>query len=827
MIRQAEQITPSDAYFTPGSMGTLFDAEQKASPLHRLHMLLRGRYILAAALGMVCAVAAGGSLFLLVKPKYESLGAIGIKPVVPRVLYQSEDSRVMPMFDAFVGNQVQLLSSERVMRMAINDDRYKPYRKGDEKQDMLRFEDRLRVGRSPASQFVAVQYQDENPAAAEAAVRAVIASYMQIHGESDAAGDSERLRVLETRKLNLTNQLANLRDRILAIANEYGTDALDQIYEYKLTELYRIEQALKSTQLSLASAGERTVEEQEQIAQDAGLTRADAMAVRQQMLRLQSRRQELERQHAELSTTFGSRHREVQAATAAIASVDQQIDALRDDYARAQAMLGPIAAADPAAPAQSIDQLRSSEKRLRDMHKVAKEDTLQLGRKRLEINKLKDEERQLQTRLEETRFRMEQLSVESAFGGRISVVNEGSTPLAPVNTGKRYQLAVLGGMAGGMAGVGLILLAGLIDRRLRSSDDAQGSLGDVRLLGMLPRLSSDEDLADGDRMISAGYCVHHIRSVLQLRAPEDGGFVVAVTGSASGTGKTSLSLATGLSFASSGSRTLLIDCDMVGGGLSARLDATIRRRIGAILKNRKLVNDDQLEAADTHARANGIRLGEALRDMGLITQDDIDSCAELQADSRVGLLDALSGEAFENCVTPTGIEMLDILPVGGARAEDSSKLTAGAFAPILDIARQRYQTIILDTGPVPGSVETVNVAPEADQVVLVVSRHDDKNQTARALSLLKMINARVAGWVFNRADTADMARSAFSASASRVSQRQDYDPHHDDESVQFVSPSDGRYSRFDPIAKAVVSVSAALGGRTRPNANTRKSANSK
>ena len=45
----------------------------------------------------------------------------------------------------------------------------------------------------------------------------------------------------------------------------------------------------------------------------------------------------------------------------------------------------------------------------------------------------------------------------------------------------------------------------------------------------------------------------------------------SVTSASSGDGKTSLTLALGLSFAASGSRTLLIDSDLVGAGLTARL----------------------------------------------------------------------------------------------------------------------------------------------------------------------------------------------------------------------------------------------------------------
>src|SRR5258708_17517318 len=49
--------------------------------------------------------------------------------------------------------------------------------------------------------------------------------------------------------------------------------------------------------------------------------------------------------------------------------------------------------------------------------------------------------------------------------------------------------------------------------------------------------------------------------------------VYMITSASAGDGKTSLTMALGLSFAASGSRTLVIDSDMVGQGLTARLKA--------------------------------------------------------------------------------------------------------------------------------------------------------------------------------------------------------------------------------------------------------------
>jgi len=91
----------------------------------------------------------------------------------------------------------------------------------------------------------------------------------------------------------------------------------------------------------------------------------------------------------------------------------------------------------------------------------------------------------------------------------------------------------------------------------------------VPLLGILPNLP--DLLTDPRQAAVAAHCVHQIRTLLQIRVQAEDNQVFAVTSASPGDGKTSLTLALGLSFAASGCNTLLIDCDLVGGALTRRL----------------------------------------------------------------------------------------------------------------------------------------------------------------------------------------------------------------------------------------------------------------
>ena len=198
-------------------------------------------------------------------------------------------------------------------------------------------------------------------------------------------------------------------------------------------------------------------------------------------------------------------------------------------------------------------------------------------------------------------------------------------------------------------------------------------------------------------------------------------------------------------------------------------------------------------------------MGETLIAMGALAEDDLSDALALQEDAPIGLLDALEGESLHECVTETGTPGLFILPIGGAQARDMSRMSPVAFRRLMAEARQHFDTILLDTGPVPGSVETSIVAPEADQVVLIISRGDQKQAAERAIASLDWIGAPVAGWVFNRAEVADIERSMYSSSISTAMSGAIVD-----RGTTATPRVGGRAERFGPVARAVVGASCAI-----------------
>ena len=738
---------------------------ESPNPIQSLHRLLQGRYPYAIVLAIIGAVVLGSAGYLLPQPEFRSTGMISFRPVLPRVLYQSEESNVMPMFDAYVDSQSALLKSQRVLDLAMKDDMWKSEKKiifDTDKQ--VSFRDNLDIGRERKSTIVFVYFTDPDPDMARIATKTIINAYDKIYSERDNREDAGRLQLLEQRSASLANQLTNIRDRILEIANEFGSDDLGQAYEFKLGQLNELEQSLAQTGMALAIAGASISDDEsedglppEELSEE--LTVEDIAVRDKRMARLLERRKAIERDLKLMQLRFGSNHRNVVALLTQLELLEQTIEEQAEQYRKSPVVLND---GELSGGATSITQLRLQASNLQKLHNQATAELLDLGRKKLRIDSLKAESKTIEQRLKDTKHRIDQINVESGVvHGRMEILSRDSKPLIPFRD-KRKQFAFLGAGAGAMMGVVPVILWGLVNRRLRHYDDVRAGVANVKLLGLIPDLPQNL-INDTEYVTITGYCVHHMRTMLQLASRESKQQVIAVTSSTAEVGKTSVTLALGLSFAASGSKTLLIDCDLAGGGLTSRLEAVVRRRIGEVLLRRGLISKDQLERALDAAAALKQELGKTLVELGILTKKQLIHALASQKNESVGLLDAMSGEDIDAYIAKTGMEGLDVLAIGEAVAHDTSRISPASLRRVVDAARERYQTVLIDTGPMTGSAEASMAASLADQVIVVVARGGQEKDIKNVLAALDRVGAHVEGVVFNRAHARDMTDSMSSS----------------------------------------------------------------
>ena len=291
------------------------------------------------------------------------------------------------------------------------------------------------------------------------------------------------------------------------------------------------------------------------------------------------------------------------------------------------------------------------------------------------------------------------LEMERNLANRLEVYNPGAMPLVP-SLDNRLKYSMAGGFLGTCLPVGILVLLGFVNRRYRYADEMTRDLdsrGGAALLGVLPVLPAD--MKDFERSADAAQCMHQIRVLLQIGG-RPGAKIFLVTSASPGEGKTSLTAALGLSFVASGARTLLMDCDLVGQALT-----------------------------------RGFEMGGSR-----------------------GLIEAMAGESMESCVKILR-PGLAIMPVGGAKAVDACSISPQVMKPILAAARQNYDVVLIDSGPLLGSVEASVLAPQVDEVLVTISRGQQPLLVKRTFQHLKSLGATIAGCVFNRAGKKDFATS--------------------------------------------------------------------
>ena len=189
-------------------------------------------------------------------------------------------------------------------------------------------------------------------------------------------------------------------------------------------------------------------------------------------------------------------------------------------------------------------------------------------------------------------------------------------------------------------------------------------------------------------------------------------------------------------------------------------------------------------------------------EMGYLDQVDLTEALNIQEKMPIGLLEACAGENIETCVTETPIPGMWILPIGTAHPTDASRLSPNAIQRMLWEARQRFDVILVDTGPALTSLEASIVASEVDGTVLIVSRGNQRPLVEQTLRHLNSIHANIAGVVFNRADSRDFMKStASSTSSSRPYVETDV------EVVSVDSRPMKEMRRLGPVASAVATSS--------------------
>ncbi|MBS0197385.1 MAG: AAA family ATPase [Planctomycetes bacterium] len=679
-----------------------------------VHRHLRGRYLITILLSLIGGLGGAAAGYLLPQPKFRAEGMIRVQPVMPRVLYQSEESTLQPMFASFVSTQASLLQHSRVQLKAMSSAAWRELGRPQDAlaEEKFRRQLSVRTGRE-TPELIFVEFSDENAKAALVAVQEVIRAYQELFGGAESKSVREmQISLLTTRKQTLEAQMRDLENRLRAASAEFETTDLTRLSDHYLTQSLAFDSRVADLTMKLTEAGidpaslaaDAAVTDESQAGPSQPPTPEQQAVSDPAMAKLLSDRDLLRREIDRLKGLYKEDHRVVQRVQKEYDSVVAAIEERSLQWAEpspASSQQGNSQAA------PSRQELINSYLRLRHQADMYRAKAQAVEKARGQMNDISRDVKSTQDLLDEVNKRLDQIGVESKVQdriGRIEVILPDAPPSTP-NDDPRMKLTAMGLLVGGGGPLFLMFLVGMLDSRFRFSDQTSDAGVSADLLGVLPHLPNSK--ADPEQVAAAVHTVHHIRTRLKIADPSRR--VFAITSPVSGDGKTTLALSLAISHVAAGSRTLLVDFDLVGRGLT--------RRLG--------VEGDH------------------------------------------GIAHYLVFPGAELPSRPTPVPGLTLLPAGRDDSLLLNRVTPEMFTSLLSDLKGAYDVIVVDSGPILGSLEANICAAVADAVILVVGRGMRVDRVKEAIGHLRNLGARVAGVVFNRANSADFNRSSVASVSAR------------------------------------------------------------
>jgi Mrp family chromosome partitioning ATPase len=677
----------------PSKLAEDLDGSQlRFDPWVILRRSLRGRYGWVLALACVCALAGGVLGWCIERPQYKSEGLVRIAYSLPPILRETDLNQGLPMFDSYMRSQALRMVSRSLVEAAltkINDGR------PPSPETLIDVADRLAVEHPSGDEHLRVTYVDSDPPTAAAVVQAVVSQFRVEYDEQDHKAQDQRFAVLDAHRGELQAKLDDIQnqaDRLL-INDSVQRHTTDQRQLLLSEQLAAAEQLLHQYRME-----EARLEDALAALRQGGYLEGHPKVVEAKFSLERTKR---------LIVQFEAECRRLRGLAGPVAGVaTDDTFAAGADGATAGAPTSPAAMADPIA----------------------------FEARKLKLDRLEADAAAVRKELADTTERTEALKLESAES-RLEIISAGDVPLQPFRD-RRKMLAWLGGATGGALPVVILMLLNIARPRYRYSDETEVDVaGPAGLLGILPALP--DRLSDPESAAGAAQCVHQMRVMLQVASggrPRQ----YLLTSACSGEGKTSLTMALALSFTASGSRTLIVDCDLVG--------RVLTRGLGA---------GDEMGLFEALGR------GDALRYIRR---------------------------------THAGVWFL---PAGKVNALYASKVSHLSIRKFLGEMRKEFDVVLVDSGPVLGSVEAATVAPEVDGVIVAVTRGQQSHVVDKTAHYLRAIGARIEGYVFNRAKPKDFHHSAYGTSLRPMSSRNVL--------VRVVSDDVDGMLRFGPLVESVMS----------------------
>ena len=717
-------ISVADATLLPNQfMGT--GGPTQAVPLGSdiIESMFRFKWTVLAVFVLVAAPAIA-AIWTQVVPKYRARAEVRVRPILPFLVFRTEDSGMIPLYDSFVNTQVSIIEGLVVLQRALDQQEVqetqwykeppKPLvqrlRGNPPAPPMERLRDDLSVKPRRGTEIIDVAFLDSSAKDAKLIVDAVLDQYVKYLGEkSDATKDKLYSQLVEQYK-SLENEILG-REKISAeLRRSLGTGVPQELVSSKrvrldetqarLSELrnkiaileWQVKQAGTDDSNDVAVVSTDSMEKQPKYYENAEWRKLD---VDVRTIRHQIANSSLTANHPDMIRVT----KDIEFAEELLRLREAQLDELWRNRPKNTAGM-PITILGANGPSyeewlihlqHQLTQAKQEEQLLVEEYEKQQAnfgglfETAQLLEK--ENNALLHK-REL---FSAVRQRLDQKNMERNVPGSIEVLTWASISSKPYNDRRIVFTAMALVMGLGMGG-GAAFLRASRNQAIYTPKDMPHPM-QVPFLGYIPvtrtRRSSDDEVSPA--MIES---IRFVRTALLSRLDGQGSTTVLVTSADVGTGKTTFTMMLGESLAQAGNKVLVIDAD--------------------------------------------------LRKMALTKGFDLSD--------KPGFVESLCSRSIDKRhIFPMETSGLSIMPAGN-RGDDGAvfeEIANGAFETCIGELRKQYNIILLDSSPILSVADTIILSSQVDGTIMVerelVSRRGDMIE---ALAHLGSAGGRLLGTVF-------------------------------------------------------------------------------
>ena len=698
---------PAVAYYAPMAPQQEFEPDAPKVPLSHYLWILR-RHLWKIVAFVAACVLVTAILSARLQPIYESTATIDVDRQAPSEVVGQDSTRSATIGDneAFLATQIKLIQSDSVLRPVaeqyhlLNIDTQSNHLNSEKAQATAAAPvslSHLKVTRPPGTYLLLINYRSQDPRLAADVANAIANSYLahtyDIRIRSSASLSSFMEKQLDELK-------AKMEQSGLALA-QFEKD-LDVINPEEKTNILSARLIQLNTDYTTAQAERVSKEAAWNAIKSGSVEAAQVSSQGQDLAKLNDSLNQARQHFALVKSTYGSTHPEYRKAASEVAELEKQFEDTKTNIAERIAV--------------EYRQALNREQMLQKTVADTKAEWDHLNSRSFEYQQLKREADADKTLYDELIKKIRESDINAGFqNNNISIADPARPPLRPVFPNTKVNL-LLALFFSTLLAVGAALLHDSLDTTLRDPQEASRFLG-VDVIGTMP--------------------VDQAAALLPRPNPPAGTPAIvptAVPGRSSGGYYTTTS---NFEEAIRTIRNTILLSDFEG-------------RLRSIVLTSAAPSEGKTTIAAHLAIANADRGNKTLLVDGYLRRPSLHS--KFGFNPREGLSNVLTGELpWQDAVLPVeGKPNLSLLP-SGPGSHRAADLIGPRLSSLLDEFAKEYDLVILDSPPLLGFAECLQMATAADGVLIIsLAGETRRKAVAEVISVLHRLRANIVGIVMNQ-----------------------------------------------------------------------------